>query len=235
MSEEVYLDDLDKELAEYNKATTGAKLRPVEKDGGYDVSRYEFQTEAVNNSLLQLSAMGESLEKDIRAVDTRKTSNQIGCFLSGFGMVLSAAIFIGFGYLGLTQGIGGAVSFGLLCIMGGVGAVFFGLRFANHLTAHLVMKKAGPHSHLVESNFIRSYAGEKEFCMDCLNEIGSRSSKLRRFKEKIEKEGHISEEEMEQVRRLGDYHRPPTIYKFEDYRFGEWANYMLTTRKATKK
>ena len=57
MDNDTYLDDLDRELAEYNRETTGAKLRPVEKDGGFDVARYGFQLEAMKQSIQKLSTM----------------------------------------------------------------------------------------------------------------------------------------------------------------------------------
>ena len=231
MSEEVYLDDLDKELAEYNKKTTGAKLRPVERDGGYDVSRYEFQMEAVKNGLDLLAIKADSIERDMRAIDDRKAKDVVMIILSGVTFLIGMGVAAGCGYIAVTQGIGGAVGFGMFCIIGAIGAAIFGIRFANYLTAFLIKKKAGPHTYLVESNYIRSYAGEKEYCMDCLSEIGNNSSRLRRYKQKIEKEGHISEEEMENVRRLGNYHPKMCIYKEEKFTFSEWVHYRTTLQK----
>ena len=40
MENEAYLDELDRELAEYNRERTGAKLKPAEKDGGFETARY---------------------------------------------------------------------------------------------------------------------------------------------------------------------------------------------------
>ncbi len=231
MSEEVYLDDLDKELAEYNKQTTGAKLRPAEKDGGYDVGRYEFQMEAVKNSLSVLAVKADSIERDMRAIDDRKAKDIALLFLSGVAFLIGMTLAVVFGYMAMTQGIGGAVGFGMFCLMGAIVAGIFGIRFANYLTSYLIKKKASPHCYLVESNYIRSYAGEKEYYMDCLSEIGTNSSSLRRYKERIEKEGHISEDDMENVRRLGNYQPPMCIYKDEKYTFAEWVRYRATLRK----
>ena len=77
MENEVYLDDLDRELAEYNREAVGAKLRPAEKDGGYDIGRYQFQLEAMHNGIKKLATWADSYEKDMLAVDTRKSNDKM--------------------------------------------------------------------------------------------------------------------------------------------------------------
>ena len=232
MDNDTYLDDLDRELAEYNRETTGAKLRPVEKDGGFDVARYGFQLEAMKQSIQKLSTMAEAFEKDIVAIDERKSRDflaVIGCI---FCFLVAMAGAIVFGILAIKMGIGGVDSFFFLMAICIGGACFFGIRSANNLTSFLVKSRSGPHSVVVEENFIRSYKGEREYYFDCIGELHARVGELRRLVEKIEKEGHISDKELEHGRRLGAYREPPCIYKDENFSFRDWLVFRAATRKA---
>ncbi len=231
MENEVFLDDLDRELAEYNRNATGAKLRPAEKDGGYDIGRYQFQLEAMKNGLQKLSTWADSYEKDMLAVDGRKSSDRMEIVLYAICFLVSCVVFIVFGWLGLTGGIGGAVSFGMLCVAGAIGAAFFLIRLLNTITAYEVKTRSGPHSNLVEENNIRHYEGEKEYYLSCISEINGRSSEIRRVIDTIEKKGHVSEAELEKARRLAEYHPPMNIYREEKFAFREWVQYKLSHRK----
>ncbi len=231
MGNEILLDDLDRELAEYNREATGAKLRPAEKDGGYDIGRYQFQLEAMHNGVKKLATWAESYEKDMLSVDARKSSDKMLIVLYGLCLLVSCVVFVVFGWLGLTGGIGGAVSFGMLCLAGAIGAGFFLLKLLNVATAYAVKTKCGPHSNLVEENYVRHYEGEKEYYLSCISEINARSSELRRVIDTIEKKGHVSEQTLEKARRLSDYTPPMNIYREEKFLFREWVQYKLSHRK----
>ena len=224
------LDELDRQLEEYNRKATGPKLRSADVDGGYDIGRYQFQLEAVNNSIHKLNVMAESFEKDLVSVDKRKTEDFYGLIAWIFLFVICMGGTILFGWWALTLGIGGAVSFGMLCLSLTIGACITGLKFVNGLTAYLVKTRSGPHSNIVEENNIRHYEGEKEYYLSCIGDLHSHVSELRRIAEKIEKKGHITEQDMEKVRRLGKYIAPSCIYRTEKYTIGEWVRYRLRHR-----
>ncbi|MBO7630726.1 MAG: hypothetical protein J6S78_00160 [Lachnospiraceae bacterium] len=231
MENDNYLDDLDRELAEYNRKATGAKLRPAEKDGGYDIGRYQFQLEAMRNGLQKLSTRAESYSKDIIAIDERKNAEKITILFDSILLAVCMGLFFLFGWLGLTGGIGGAVSFGVLCIGGAIGTCYFLLRLLNNVTAYLVKTKSGPHSNIVEENYIRHFAGEREYYLSCIGDINKRSNQIRRVIEAIEKKGHVSEATIEKARRLTEYTPPMNIYRDDKFAFREWVEYKLSHRK----
>ncbi len=225
------LDELDRELEEYNRSVTNAKLRAPEKDGGYDVSRHTFQMEAMKLSLQKLMVQAEGFEKDVKLIDKRKSEDQIDLILKLLFFLAGMGIALFFGWLALTMGIGGAVSFGFLCLTGGIMAIIGGLASANSLTSYLAKLKAGPHSPLVEMNYLRSYAGEREYLFDCIGEVHKRAGEIRRTIEKIEQKGYISDEALEKAKRIGQYTAPPSIYKTEKLKFSEWFHFKATLRK----
>lgn len=223
--------DLDRELANYNKEMTGAKLRPVEKDGGYDQGRYEFQTQLITEGIESLNLKAQSYERDIRSIADERNRDIVAMILSALVMLVGLGLALGFGWLALTIGVGGAVSFGMLFIIGLIGMGIGAVSFANKLTTFLAKEKAGPHSDLVEKNFLRSYKGEKEYYISCIGDIHKRTSELRRLLEKVEKKGHVSDDEIKHVRELIRYLPPMNIYKTEVLLFREWVRYRITRRK----
>ncbi len=230
MADAISLDELDRQLEEYNREATGPKLRSADIDGGYDIGRYQFQHEAVSNSIHKLNVMAESFEKDMVSVDKRKSEDFYGVVAWILLFVICMAGSIWFGWLGLTMGIGGAISFGMLCLSFAIGACITGLKFINGLTSYLVKTRSGPHSNIVEDNNVRHYEGEKEYYLSCIGDLHSRVSELRRIAERIDKKGHITEQDMEKVRRLGKYIAPSCIYRVDRYTFREWVRYRLRHR-----
>ena len=230
MVDENSLDELDRQLEEYNRKATGPKLRSADVDGGYDIGRYQFQLEAVNNSIHKLNVMAESYEKDLVTVDKRKSSDFYGLIAWIILFLVCMAGCLLFGWWGLTMGIGGAVSFGMLCVAFAIGACITGLRFTNGLTAFLVKTRSGPHSNIVEDNNVRHYEGEKEYYLGCIGDLHTRTSELRRIAEKIEKKGHVTEQDMEKVRLLSKYIAPSCIYRVDKYTIGEYVRYRLRHR-----
>ncbi|MBO4697757.1 MAG: hypothetical protein J5643_10860 [Lachnospiraceae bacterium] len=232
MENEAYLDELDRELAEYNRERTGAKLKPAEKDGGFETARYGYQLEAVEQGITKLSTFAEVFEKDIVAIDERRNRDFLAVVGNAVCFVASGAGSIVFAFLALKMGVGGVVSFFFLCAICVAGAAFFGLRTLNNLTSYLIKERSNPHDVLVEQNYIRSYKGEREFYFDCIGDLHGRISELRRLKDKIEKDGFITDKELERARHLGEYREPPCIYKMETYSFRDWIVFRAATRKA---
>ena len=231
MGDEAYLDELDKELAEYNRESTGVKLKPAEKDGGFETARYGFQLEAMQQGITKLSTMAEAYEKDIVAIDARRSRDFLAIIGNALCFFICGAGAVGSGILIIKTGIGGAISFFFVLAICVGGACFFGLRTANNLTAYLIKERSSPHCVLVEQNYIRSYKGEREHYFDCIGDLHSRIGELRRFVEKIVKKGFISEKEMERGRHLSDYREPPCMYKVETFSFRDWLVFRAATRK----
>ena len=106
MENEAYLDELDRELAEYNRERTGAKLKPAEKDGGFETARYGYQLEAVEQGITKLSTFAEVFEKDIVAIDERRSRDFLAVIGNAVCFVASAAGAIVFAFLALKLGVG---------------------------------------------------------------------------------------------------------------------------------
>ena len=110
-----YLDELDRELAEYNREKTEAKLKPAERDGGFETARYGFQMEALEQGVTRLSTFAEAFEKDIVAIDARRNRDLLGLIGNIFAFVVCGALAIVFAFLALKMGIGGVISFFFCC------------------------------------------------------------------------------------------------------------------------
>ncbi|MBO4324002.1 MAG: hypothetical protein J5845_01210 [Lachnospiraceae bacterium] len=226
-----YLDELDRELAEYNREKTEAKLKPAERDGGFETARYGFQMEALEQGVTRLSTFAEAFEKDIVAIDERRNRDLLGVIGNIFAFIVCGALAIVFAFLALKMGIGGVISFFFCCVIFVIGAVYFGLRSANSLTAFLIKERTSPHDVLVEQNYIRSYKGEREYYFDCIGDLHARIGELRRLIDKVKKNGFITEKELERGRHLGEYREPRCIYKVEKFSLRDWLVFRAATRR----
>ena len=237
-SECMELDDLDRELAEYN-----AEIRTAEPESSKETAEqetigwvpfgedqfsvsdadYQMDCQHIDNTKVKLTEQLEYARREFQGAEElkKKQGDMLKKEWSGTTLFFLLLLVIMFVLRRTEFQIAWYILLGFLIV--------FMLRqyriLLNNLATYRILCIENPVSRYVEEYKVNTYLKRQEYWHNRMKSIKEHQDKLASFERKLKSEGHLSEEDTEQVRNLVHVNQHPSVYVLEKFNIHDYFEY----------
>ncbi len=176
----------------------------------------------------KLERMRESSRKDYEAVDTVRT-REGKAVISEWGATIAMVCIIII-VLGLTYNTPAIAAWVALCVVLGI----FSLRqiwaMVKRTMNHMILCIKNPTSEFVESRRVNTYLKQQLHAYNRMKEIDEKLELLDRYEKQLRKTGTLSDEEMEEVKKLTYVNNHTSIYVNTKFGIGDWGDFLFSKK-----
>ncbi len=176
----------------------------------------------------KLERMRESSRKDYEAVDKIRV-REGKAVLSEWGATI-AMICIIIIILALTYNTPAIAAWAVLCIVAGIFSLRQVWAMIKRTVNHRILCIQNPTSEFVESRRVNTYHKQQMHAYNRMKEIDEKLETLDRFEKQLRKNGSLSDEEMEEVRRLTYVNNHTSIYVNTKFGVADWGDFLFSKK-----